>query len=43
MTELILVTGDAAARAVRAGAILAPERAVGLITWEEFLAARVGA
>jgi uncharacterized protein YbjT (DUF2867 family) len=32
-----------AAAAVRAGAILAPERAVGLITWEEFLAARVSA
>jgi uncharacterized protein YbjT (DUF2867 family) len=32
-----------AARAVRAGAILAPERAMGLITWEEFLVARVSA
>jgi uncharacterized protein YbjT (DUF2867 family) len=31
-----------AARAVRAGAILAPERAVGRRTWEEFLADRVG-
>ncbi len=31
-----------AARAVRDGAILAPERAVGRVTWEEFLAARVG-
>ena len=30
-----------AARAVRAGANLAPERAVGLRTWEEFLADRV--
>ena len=32
-----------AAAAIRAGANLAPERAVGLITWEEFLAARVSA
>jgi uncharacterized protein YbjT (DUF2867 family) len=31
-----------AARAVRAGVILAPERAVGQRTWEEFLAERVG-
>jgi uncharacterized protein YbjT (DUF2867 family) len=31
-----------AARAVRAGVILAPERAVGRRTWEEFLAERVG-
>jgi uncharacterized protein YbjT (DUF2867 family) len=31
-----------AAAAVRTGANLSPERAVGLITWEEFLAARVG-
>jgi uncharacterized protein YbjT (DUF2867 family) len=31
-----------AARAVRAGAILSPERAVGRRTWEEFLAERVG-
>jgi uncharacterized protein YbjT (DUF2867 family) len=31
-----------AARAFRAGANLAPERAVGRRTWEEFLAARVG-
>jgi uncharacterized protein YbjT (DUF2867 family) len=30
-----------AARAVRAGAILAPDRAVGRRTWEEFLADRV--
>ena len=30
-----------AARAVRAGANLAPERAVGRRTWEEFLAERV--
>jgi len=30
-----------AARAVRAGAILAPDRAVGLRTWEDFLAERV--
>jgi uncharacterized protein YbjT (DUF2867 family) len=30
----------AAARAVRAGAVLAPERAVGKRTWEEFLADR---
>jgi hypothetical protein len=29
-----------AARAVRAGAILAPERAVGRMTWEAFLAER---
>ena len=29
---------DAAARAVRAGAVLAPDRAVGRRTWEEFLA-----
>ena len=32
-----------AARAVRAGANLAPERAVGRRTWEDFLAARVSA
>jgi uncharacterized protein YbjT (DUF2867 family) len=32
-----------AAAAVRAGANLAPERAVGLITWEQFLAAQVSA
>jgi uncharacterized protein YbjT (DUF2867 family) len=32
----------AAARAFRAGANLAPERAVGRRTWEEFLAERVG-
>jgi uncharacterized protein YbjT (DUF2867 family) len=32
-----------AARAVRAGAVLAPERAVGRRTWEEFLADRVSA
>ncbi len=31
-----------AAHAVRAGAILAPDRAVGQRTWEEFLAERVG-
>ncbi|HEX6510283.1 MAG TPA: NAD(P)H-binding protein [Chloroflexota bacterium] len=31
-----------AARAVRVGAILAPDRAVGRRTWEEFLADRVG-
>src|SRR5262245_55547486 len=31
-----------AARAVRAGANLAPDRAVGRRTWEDFLAARVG-
>jgi hypothetical protein len=31
-----------AARAVRAGANLAPERAVGHRTWEDFLAERVG-
>ena len=31
-----------AARAVRAGANLAPERAVGRRTWEEFLAERLG-
>jgi uncharacterized protein YbjT (DUF2867 family) len=31
-----------AARAIRRGAILAPDRAVGRRTWEEFLAARVG-
>jgi uncharacterized protein YbjT (DUF2867 family) len=30
-----------AARAIRAGAILAPERAVGRRTWEEFLADQV--
>jgi hypothetical protein len=30
-----------AARAVRAGAVLAPDRAVGRRTWEEFLAERV--
>src|SRR6185503_14082764 len=30
-----------AARAVRAGANLAPDRAVGHLTWEEFLAERV--
>ena len=32
-----------AAAAIRAGAHLAPDRAGGLITWEEFLDARVGA
>jgi uncharacterized protein YbjT (DUF2867 family) len=32
-----------AAAAVRAGANLAPERAAGLLTWEDFLAARVRA
>jgi len=32
-----------AARAVRAGANLAPGQAVGRRTWEEFLAERVGA
>ena len=32
----------AAARAVRGGAILAPDRAVGHKTWEDFLAERVG-
>jgi uncharacterized protein YbjT (DUF2867 family) len=32
-----------AARAVRAGAIVAPDRAVGKRTWEEFLTERVGA
>jgi hypothetical protein len=32
-----------AARAVRAGANLAPDRAVGHRTWEEFLAERVPA
>jgi hypothetical protein len=32
-----------AARAVRAGANLAPDRAVGTRTWEEFLAERVPA
>jgi uncharacterized protein YbjT (DUF2867 family) len=31
-----------AARAIRAGANLAPDRAVGRRTWEDFLAARVG-
>ena len=31
-----------AARAVRAGANLAPERAVGRRTWEDFLAERLG-
>ncbi|MGZ3586804.1 MAG: SDR family oxidoreductase [Candidatus Limnocylindrales bacterium] len=35
------VPGKAAA-AIRAGAILAPDRAVGQRTWEEFLAERVG-
>jgi len=30
-----------AASAVRAGAVIAPERAIGRVTWEEFLAARV--
>src|SRR5262249_41149225 len=30
-----------AARAVREGAILAPDRAIGRVTWEEFLASRV--
>jgi hypothetical protein len=32
-----------AAAAVRAGANLSTERAVGLLTWEDFLAARVRA
>jgi hypothetical protein len=31
-----------AARAVRAGATLAPEHAVGSRTWEDFLAERMG-
>jgi hypothetical protein len=31
----------AAARAIRDGANLAPDRAVGVRTWEEFLAERV--
>jgi uncharacterized protein YbjT (DUF2867 family) len=31
-----------AARAVRGGANVAPDRAVGRRTWEDFLAARVG-
>jgi hypothetical protein len=31
----------AAARAIRAGANLAPDRAVGRRTWEEFLADRI--
>ena len=31
----------AAARAIRAGANLAPDRAVGRVTWEEFLAERI--
>ncbi len=35
------VPGKAAA-AIRAGANLAPERAVGRRTWEDFLAARLG-
>jgi hypothetical protein len=32
-----------AARAIRAGANLAPDRAVGSRTWEDFLAARLPA
>jgi len=35
------VPGEAA-RAIRAGANLAPEQAVGKRTWEDFLAERVG-
>jgi hypothetical protein len=35
-------SGHEPTRAYRAGANLAPERAVGRRTWEEFLAARVG-
>jgi len=31
-----------AARAVRAGAVIAPDRRIGRITWEDFLATRVG-
>jgi hypothetical protein len=34
-------TPGKAARAVRAGAVLAPDRAVGRRTWEDFLADRV--
>ncbi|HLK90682.1 MAG TPA: NAD(P)H-binding protein [Polyangia bacterium] len=41
LTFPVWLPGEAA-RAVRAGAILAPDRAVGRLTWEEFLAARVG-
>jgi uncharacterized protein YbjT (DUF2867 family) len=37
----VRIPGEAS-RAVRAGVILAPERAVGQRTWEEFLAERVG-
>ena len=39
---LLLGTGGAAAAAIRAGANLDPAHAVGRLTWEEFLAARVG-
>jgi len=41
LTVSIWLPGEAA-RAVRGGANLAPDRAVGRVTWEEFLAARVG-
>jgi uncharacterized protein YbjT (DUF2867 family) len=40
-TILPVWTPGRAARAVRAGANLAPDRAVGRRTWEEFLAERV--
>jgi uncharacterized protein YbjT (DUF2867 family) len=36
-------TAGAAARAVREGAVLAPDRAVGRRTWEDFLASATGA
>lgn len=39
---LSLPVPGAAAKAIRAGATLTPDRAVGRRTWEEFLAARVG-
>jgi uncharacterized protein YbjT (DUF2867 family) len=41
LTVPVWLPGEAA-RAVRAGAVLAPDRAVGQVTWEDFLAARVG-
>ena len=38
----MLIRLGKAARAIRAGANLAPNRAVGHLTWEDFLGERVG-
>jgi uncharacterized protein YbjT (DUF2867 family) len=37
-----LPVGGQAARAIRAGANIAPDRAVGRVSWEEFVAEQVG-